>query len=89
MPTSARARLSLAGNSVQDSPVLWFAVLHRAHITHDRALEDRARCALARCGVRVAYADGRLTNPLYLIRDQLHDLAEQLSRLLQASTTQS
>lgn len=47
--------------NAKNSPTAWFAVLERARLTGDKALESRAMERLADLGVVVRFCEGRET----------------------------
>jgi hypothetical protein len=70
------------------SPVLWFAVWQRARMTADRALQRRARRALALSGIRVSYHRGRdvAASPL-LSQAEIDAIAIRVAELLRGSAS--
>jgi hypothetical protein len=80
----SRSRPDGAGHS----PVLWFALLERARLTSDKALERRARKALARSGIVVTYGTVRDPDAGFpLTQAELQQVAIQVAHLLRGTTS--
>jgi hypothetical protein len=88
MPTRAKKPSCASGEELADSSVLWFALLERARLTSDRALERRARRALARAGITVLHAGGEhsASSPR-LSQADLNRIAARVAEVLRGTTS--
>ena len=89
MPTRANRGSRPARDQAAISPVLWFALLERARRTADRELERRARRALSRSGIRVAYGPRQQRRGRdRLTPDEVERIAARLAELLRGMPRQ-
>jgi hypothetical protein len=88
MPARANKPSRSIGEELADSPALWFALLLRARVTSDRALERRARQALARAGITVLHGGGdQSASPLRITQVDLERIAARVVDVLRATTS--
>jgi hypothetical protein len=88
MPARAKKPSSASGEELADSSVLWFALLERSRLTSDRALERRARRALARSGITVLHAGrDRSASPPRITQADLKRIVASVVDVLRGTTS--
>jgi hypothetical protein len=88
MPARPNKPSRSIGEELADSPVLWFALLERARLTSDRALERRARRALARAGITVLHGSGdQSASPLRITQVDVEQIAARVADVLRGTAS--